>query len=395
MQSAGMTPPIMPQGPQQPQIIDPRAQYERESRLAEQMLQQASQYQGGGYGEALAMMLNAYNAKKMGSQAESSLSAALEQELQREQDAARAESEAAARQREQEMEDYFRKKQIDQRMQADPSIIREMQAAGIDPRSDEGRRRILEGTNQGPTVNVNTGEQPQQYLYGSDAGLPAGWRIDTQTGQASRIPGGPAEAEQKELAEKERGRQEGQQRAGRTVLRAATRGLEIVPEITPGSGVAGANARKAKSIVPGTAEYNLQLQVDDFLSNVGLDKLQEMRENSPTGGALGQVPVQQQKRLERVLGSFDLAQDPQIIEENLKEINNSYLDIMFGSPEERQRLVEQGEMSPEENEQINQQYRPTQFDRFGRRVEGEQEQEQEQEQSGDPEIDQLLEMYGT
>jgi len=28
MQSAGMTPPIMPQGPQQPQIIDPRAQYE-------------------------------------------------------------------------------------------------------------------------------------------------------------------------------------------------------------------------------------------------------------------------------------------------------------------------------------------------------------------------------
>src|SRR6056297_1191515 len=159
MQSAGMTPPIMPQGPQQPQIIDPRAQYERQSRLAEEMMARSRQYGGGGIGEALAMMINAYGANKMGQKAEGSLSAALEQELQREQDAARAEAEAAARKREQEMEDYFRKKQIDQRMQADPSIIREMQAAGIDPRSDEGRRRILEGTSQGPTVNVNTGEQ--------------------------------------------------------------------------------------------------------------------------------------------------------------------------------------------------------------------------------------------
>ena len=35
-----------------------------------------------------------------------------------------------------------------------PSLIRELQAAGIDPASPEGRKRILEGTSKGTTINV-------------------------------------------------------------------------------------------------------------------------------------------------------------------------------------------------------------------------------------------------
>lgn len=41
--------------------------------------------------------------------------------------------------------------------------------------------------------------------------------------------------------------------------------------------------------VPGTAAYDLRRDVDTLLANAGFDRLQEMRDNSPTGGALGQV----------------------------------------------------------------------------------------------------------
>ena len=248
------------------------------------------------------------------------------------------------------------------------SLQQRAAAAGLEPGTPEYQEFMREGGGAGTNVTVNTGEQgpqvgtiPQGYALREDPEADSGYRMVP-------IEGGPAQAEAEQAEHQARGRQESQQRAGQTVLRAVTRGLDIIPDVAQGSGTLGATTRRVRAGVPGTPEYNLQLQVDDFLSNVGLDRLQEMRENSPTGGALGQVPVQQQARLERVLGSFDLAQDPEILQENLSEINNVYLDIMFGSRAEREALVDRGEMSEEENREINAQYRDTPYDRFGRRT---------------------------
>ena len=41
--------------------------------------------------------------------------------------------------------------------------------------------------------------------------------------------------------------------------------------------------------IPGTPAYDLKADVETLLANSGFDRLQEMRDNSPTGGALGQV----------------------------------------------------------------------------------------------------------
>ena len=242
------------------------------------------------------------------------------------------------------------------------------EAAGLEPGTPEYQEFMREGGGAGTNVTVNTGDQGPQV-----GTIPQGWalREDPEAESGYRmvpIEGGPAQAEAEQAEDQARGRQESKQRAGQTVLRAVTRSLDLIPDVVQGSGTFGATTRRARAAIPGTPEYNLQLQIDDFLSNVGLDRLQEMRENSPTGGALGQVPVAQQKRLERVLGSFDLAQDPEILQENLAEINNVYLDIMFGSRAEREALVDRGEMSAEENREINAQYRDTPYDRFGRRT---------------------------
>lgn len=57
-------------------------------------------------------------------------------------------------------------------------------------------------------------------------------------------------------------------------------------------------------------------------ANVGFDELQSMRENSPTGGALGQVAVQELEMLQAILGSLEQSQTSDDLTFNLKRLDN-------------------------------------------------------------------------
>jgi hypothetical protein len=167
--------------------------------------------------------------------------------------------------------------------------------------------------------------------------------------------------------------------AATTVLREAERGRMLMPhmigyrdvdensqEIMTGAGpILAANARITASKIPGTAEYQFMKNVESARSNIGLDRLQQMRENSPTGGALGQVPVQQQLRLEQVLGALDVTMPRPVMEENLKYLHNAYLDIAFGTREERERLMRTGQWSEQDNQWVERNYHDLNWDNFG------------------------------
>lgn len=60
--------------------------------------------------------------------------------------------------------------------------------------------------------------------------------------------------------------------------------------------------------VPGTPAYNLSVAVNTIKANLGFEALQAMRDASPTGGALGQVAVQELDMLQSVVDGFDTAQ---------------------------------------------------------------------------------------
>lgn len=60
--------------------------------------------------------------------------------------------------------------------------------------------------------------------------------------------------------------------------------------------------------IEGTPAYDLARTLDSVKANIGFDKLQEMRDNSPTGGALGQVSEWELQLLQSVLGSIEQAQ---------------------------------------------------------------------------------------
>ena len=92
---------------------------------------------------------------------------------------------------------------------------------------------------------------------------------------------------------------------------------------------------KGSSFVPGTDSYNLQQRLLTIKANLGFDRLQQMRDASPTGGALGQVAVQELQALQATVGSLELGQDRKELQKNLDKIElhyNKWLSTVGGTP---------------------------------------------------------------
>lgn len=79
------------------------------------------------------------------------------------------------------------------------------------------------------------------------------------------------------------------------------------------TGFLGSNLSK----VPGTPAYDLGRTLDTLQASAGFDKLQEMRDNSPTGGALGQVTERELALLQATWGSLQQSQSKDQFEKNL------------------------------------------------------------------------------
>lgn len=82
----------------------------------------------------------------------------------------------------------------------------------------------------------------------------------------------------------------------------------------------GALIRVATAKIPGTDAYDFAKTIDTIKANIGFEELQAMRAASPTGGALGQVAVQELNALQSILGSLDIGQDREQIRTNLQSI---------------------------------------------------------------------------
>jgi len=72
--------------------------------------------------------------------------------------------------------------------------------------------------------------------------------------------------------------------------------------------------------VGGTPAHNLSNTLNTIKANIGFDKLQEMRANSPTGGALGQVSEMENQLLQQVWSSVEQSQTEEQLKENLERV---------------------------------------------------------------------------
>lgn len=212
---------------------------------------------------------------------------------------------------------------------------------GLDPSrayqvSPQGQISAVGGSGQ--TINVSTGpngrqlpDPPSGYVYATDAdGVPIMEEVQTQGGVAMRpvivpIGGSEADLEAQQAQEQEAMANETAATTGGVVLQDIGRAIEVIesnPRLT--SGVGGALLEAA----PGTPAHDVGQLLTTVRANIGFDRLQRMRAESPTGGALGNVTVQELARLEAVMGSLAQSQSADQLLYNLRRLQEQYVSIM-------------------------------------------------------------------
>lgn len=144
-------------------------------------------------------------------------------------------------------------------------------------------------------------------------------------GRARFIPGSKGEREAKDIEDKTRLRQRNAADNARSVISFIDAAMPGVNALT--SGVGGA----ILSNLPGTDARDLAAKIDTIKANIGFDRLQQMRQESPTGGALGQVAVKELDFLQSVRGSLDNWQSPEELKKNLGIIRKSYERFMMAN----------------------------------------------------------------
>lgn len=140
------------------------------------------------------------------------------------------------------------------------------------------------------------------------------WKAD---GSQEPIPGGPADIKSGLEGEKRNLRQQTLSAQADSVLDEITQAKKLVGWTTTGVGGLLAN-------LPMTDARKLSGHVDTIKANLGFDRLQQMRDMSPTGGALGQVAVQELMSLQATIAKLDQLQDPRDVAPALDKIEKHY-----------------------------------------------------------------------
>lgn len=211
--------------------------------------------------------------------------------------------------------------------QARPMTDDERKQWGI---PDDDKRPFMMTPN-GPKVAGGTGvtvNLPGQPNIGK---IPQGWQAvqdpETKAWSMSPIPGGPAAAEAEEAQDAKKAKQALSEKYANVVVEdidRAVKTIEKAPWFTTGlfgdwlKGVAGTPAHKLSKFL------------DTVKANAGFDRLQEMRDASPTGGALGQVSNLELGLLQAAIGSLEQSQSAEDLTYNLRRVQDIYNDIIHG-----------------------------------------------------------------
>lgn len=192
------------------------------------------------------------------------------------------------------------------------SLMTNLEAMGIDPQSPQGRAIMLQTLTK-PQTSINMGAQfpdlPKDHMWVNPLNPAEG---------VKPIPNSPTDLAQRAAAEKEG------TGTGNTIARIDNVMSELDRAISgvgyTTTGLIGAATKN----LPGSPAKDLSGSLTTIKANIGFNELQAMREASPTGGALGQVAVQELEALQSVLASLEQDQSPERVAENLNKVKNHY-----------------------------------------------------------------------
>jgi hypothetical protein len=115
----------------------------------------------------------------------------------------------------------------------------------------------------------------------------------------------------------------------------------------------------AKSTIPGTQEYKLKNQILPAIKDsIALSSLKQLKAASPTGASgLGSLTEKEGKRLENMYGVLDVGGDKVTLKNDIKRLKQTAFDYIHGSKKEREEALANGDITKDENDQVEKMYR--------------------------------------
>ena len=203
----------------------------------------------------------------------------------------------------------------------DTALIRNAISAGLKPGTEEYKKYILSGGDvygTGAPVEFGTLSKDTMMVQGRD-------EQGNLTYKVVPIPGSQAAADAKQVVSAESAAREGGIRTAGVVLTNIDAAQEKIKNSKlPIAGFFGSQLKK----IPGTSATDVSALVTTIKSNIGFDKLQAMRDASPTGGALGQVSNQEINFLQSTLNNLNQEQSQPQFEGQLQILENIYLQMI-------------------------------------------------------------------
>jgi hypothetical protein len=158
-----------------------------------------------------------------------------------------------------------------------------------------------------------------------------------------------AQAKRDEKIEKQLASAEGVASGTQVVLTKIDEAEKLLGRTTTGVG-------SYLSVIPGSDARALASALSTIKARLGFDQLQQMRNASPTGGALGQVAVKELEALQAALASLDQGLDQKTLKTNLDQIKTSYTNwrnAAFGKIDKKQQPKTPPQSSATQPREVN------------------------------------------
>ena len=203
----------------------------------------------------------------------------------------------------------------------DTALMRRAVAAGLKPGSDEYKKFMLTGGDTyapGAPVEFGTLDKGTMMVQGRD-------EQGNITYKVVPIPGSQAAADVEQAAFAKKAGTSAKVTSGTTVLGDIS---EMKSQIQESPYLTTGPVATVLKKFGYTKAIDVEQLGETIRSNIGFDRLQRMRDESPTGGALGQVAVQELNALQASLGSLSTAQSAGQLVRNLERLEEQYKKSM-------------------------------------------------------------------
>jgi hypothetical protein len=122
---------------------------------------------------------------------------------------------------------------------------------------------------------------------------------------------------------------------------------------SPAPGPAAAIARVGASFVPTTEASNIKARVKQITGRLTQSELQDMRNSSPTGAALGNVSNLDVNLVRDSATTLQMLQSPQEFTTELSRVKKSILESIHGTKAQRDKLLQDGKITQAQYDSVS------------------------------------------